>query len=99
MSTSTIDLEQLHTDALTAVETFRLGALDFEATCDFHRQYMAEKITATHAFKCRNCDTVELRCLPCVEYFAEIPHTATACEQCGFSGCFHAVVRVTPIGA
>jgi hypothetical protein len=79
-------------------ETARLQQLDFAPTCDFHRIYFAETIPASHSFKCRSCEVVELRCIGCVEYFAAIPHTPTSCEQCTFAGCFHAVVQVLPIG-
>jgi hypothetical protein len=98
LNTAPIDLEQLHNDAAAAVETFKLGRLDFAPRCDFHRVYHSIDVPATHSFKCRNCKVVELRCTECVEYFAAIPHTPTECEQCSFAGCFHAVVQVLPLG-
>lgn len=97
MNTIATELEQLHDDATHAVKVFRLAALDFKPTCDFHRIYKGVEVPATHSFTCRGCKTVELRCFECVVYFSAQPHMGVGC-QCGWYGCFHAVVLVTQLG-
>jgi hypothetical protein len=97
LNTIATELEQLHNDAIAAVEIFQLAALDFEPTCDFHRAFRGVDVPATHSFTCRGCKVVELRCIGCVAKYTAHPHTLVYCT-CLLLGCFHSIVIVKTIG-
>jgi hypothetical protein len=97
LNTIATELEQLHNDAIAAVEIFQLAALDFVPSCDFHRDHRGIEVPATHTFTCRGCKDVELRCIECVARYVANPHTLMYCT-CLLVGCFHSIVIIAPIG-
>jgi hypothetical protein len=92
------DLEQLHVDAIAALERKMLHDLDFTPTCDFHRIYQHIEKPAPFAFTCRRCGIVELRCEHCTAWWQLHLHAQVECQKCPNAGCFHDVVRVTGLG-
>lgn len=92
------DPEQLHADAIAALEGKLLHDLDFQPRCDFHRINRKADRPATFTFTCRRCHVVELTCSECALSWAQHLHDETVCQHCHLTAEFLQVILVEPLG-
>lgn len=108
MTTATPDLDQLHTDALAAVEAFILDRLDFEPSCEavetftWHGKPTPEPTcgaTADWTIACIACRVTRFVCHPHLERFqkqCDKRHRTLRC-RCGHCGTFQELLVITPL--
>lgn len=103
MTTATPDLDQLHTDAVNAVDAFTLDRLDFDPDlgCEIPRSRddsdLCEK-RAAWSLRCRTCSKHRIVCTDHLDAWTrKTAGHQLYCEYCGRTGTPEHVVEIVPL--